>query len=119
MIAKLDRVSCNASFLLASRDSGARFVAADLLNANDLMVGIMALVAQQERETISRRTTEALAAAKARGVQFNPNRSRCIEACETRQCGKRGSHPRRGHSHARESPMHCLYVSTSHHVGRN
>jgi DNA invertase Pin-like site-specific DNA recombinase len=78
-IAKLDRLSRNVAFLLTSRDSGVKFVAADIPDANELTVGIMALVAQQEREAISRRTREALAAAKRRGTRLgNPNGARAL-----------------------------------------
>ena len=74
VIARIDRLSRNAAFLFALRDSGVRFLACDMPGAHDLTVGIMALVAEAEREAISRRTTEALAAARARGVRLcNPN----------------------------------------------
>lgn len=74
VIAKLDRLSRNAAFLLQLQDSGVKFVAADMPDACNLTVGILALVAQQEREAISARTKAALQAVKERGVKLgNPN----------------------------------------------
>jgi DNA invertase Pin-like site-specific DNA recombinase len=61
-----------------------KFAAVDLPEANDLTVGIMALVAQAKREAISKRTREALAVARSRGVrlgaQSKPDRGRCWQA---------------------------------------
>ena len=86
MIAKLDRLSRNAAFLLTLRDSGVRFAAVDLPEANDLTVGIMALVAQQEREAISRRTA---ADAGEAGEKQEPHDvelgARCDEAAGQRE----------------------------------
>lgn len=70
IIAKLDRLSRNAAFIMALRDSGVDFIAADMPEANTLTVGIMALLAQQERELISTRTKAALAELKAKGKKL-------------------------------------------------
>jgi DNA invertase Pin-like site-specific DNA recombinase len=69
VVAKLDRLSRNVAFLATLQDSGVKFIAADMPEANELTVHIMAAVAQAERKAISRRTKEALAAAKARGCK--------------------------------------------------
>jgi len=73
IIAKLDRLSRNAAFLLQLQDSGVDFIACDMPNADKLSVGIIALLAQRERELISERTKAGLAVAKARGARLgNP-----------------------------------------------
>jgi DNA invertase Pin-like site-specific DNA recombinase len=70
LIAKLNRLSRNASFILALRDSGVDFVCCDMSDANILTVCLFAVLAQQERETISKRTKDALAAKIAWGAQL-------------------------------------------------
>jgi DNA invertase Pin-like site-specific DNA recombinase len=74
VIAKLDRLSRNAAFLLQLQDSGVDFIACDMPNADKLSVGILALLAQRERQLISERTKAGLAVAKQRGAALgNPH----------------------------------------------
>jgi len=73
VIAKLDRLSRNLAFLAKLQDAGTKFLAADMPEANETTVQIMAVIAQAERKAISKRTKDALAAAKARGQRLgNP-----------------------------------------------
>lgn len=80
LIAKLDRLARNAAFLLNLRDSGVDFIAVDMPHADKFTVGIMALVAEKERDMISQRTKDGLAAAKRRGIKLgNPRPTMAVK----------------------------------------
>jgi DNA invertase Pin-like site-specific DNA recombinase len=97
-------LSRNIAFVTALQESGASFIAADMPEANELTVHIMAAVAQAERKAISKRTCEALAAARARGTRLgNPNgaaalmraakgNSAAIEVIKTKAAGRAGDY---------------------------
>ena len=74
LVAKLDRLSRNTAFLMNLRDSGAKFQALDIPEANTLTLGILSVLAQHERELISARTKAALAARRARGLPLGTPR---------------------------------------------
>lgn len=70
IIAKLDRLARNVHFVSGLLETGCDFVAADMPQANKVMIQMHAVMSEWERDQISVRTKSALAAAKARGVKL-------------------------------------------------
>ena len=70
-VAKLDRLSRDVHFISGLMAQRVPFIVVALgKNVDPFMLHIYAAIAQQERELISRRTREALAAAQERGVRL-------------------------------------------------
>jgi DNA invertase Pin-like site-specific DNA recombinase len=70
VVAKLDRLARNTHFITSLQQSGVSFRAADMPQANEFMVQIIAAVAEYEARLISERTKAGLASARARGVKL-------------------------------------------------
>jgi len=68
LVAKLDRLSRDAGFLMTLdrqlKATGLKFAVADMPDANETMIGFMAILAQTERRMIAERTKAALAQKK-------------------------------------------------------
>lgn len=70
VVAKLDRLSRNIVFLTTLMESQVKFICADMPDATELTIHILAAMAQHEAKTISARTKAALRAAKDKGVKL-------------------------------------------------
>lgn len=70
VIAKLDRLARNVSFVSALLDSGVKFVCCDMPTANELTIHIYSAIAQDEAKRISTRTKDALAIKKMQGYKL-------------------------------------------------
>jgi DNA invertase Pin-like site-specific DNA recombinase len=92
-IAKLDRLSRNVAFIATPLEKKVDFIAVDNPHATKFNLHILAAVAEFERDAISRRTTEALAAAKARGVKLGnyARIARAKQAATRARAGERAS----------------------------
>lgn len=88
LVAKLDRLSRNAAFLMNLRDAGVKFQALDIPEANTLTLGVLAVLAQHEREIISQRTRAALAARRAKGLPMGTPRDLSAYAARASALGR-------------------------------
>ncbi len=70
VIAKLDRLARNVTFVSSLMDSGIQFVACDMPSANNFTIHIFAAMAEAEALLISHRTKQALQELKNKGKKL-------------------------------------------------
>ena len=96
IVAKLDRLARNVSFLSSLLENDVEIVFCDFPQANKMVLHILAAISQYEAELIATRTKQALAAKKARGSKLgNPehllDKYKKLWQTATRLIGKRQS----------------------------
>ena len=80
LFTKLDRLSREVEFLFTLRNKGVKLRCIELPELNTLTLGIFGSVAQWERELISNRTKNGLAALKARGFKLGSPANLTVDA---------------------------------------
>ena len=99
VIAKLDRMSRDVEFTFKVINTGIDIHFTDMPVVNSMILGVFAAVAQYEREMVSTRTKQALAALKARGdvklgaanEKFQANRANKDKEVLLKQYNKMGN----------------------------
>ncbi|MCJ7995252.1 recombinase family protein [Rhizobium cremeum] len=109
VVAKIDRLARNVHFVSGLMESGVDFVAADMPSVNRLTIHVLAAVAEEEARAISKRTKDALAAAKARGKKLGGTRHRKetgeVVMTLTDDMRKEAAHVRSQKAHRRASDV--------------
>lgn len=80
IIAKLDRLSRNVSFISKLMESEVEFIATDMPQANKFTIHIFSALAEQEAQFISERTQVALQEAKKKGKKLGSPQNLTREA---------------------------------------
>jgi DNA invertase Pin-like site-specific DNA recombinase len=80
VIAKIDRLARNVSFVSSLMDAGVEFIACDMPSANNFTIHIFAALAEAEAKLISSRTSAALQELKQKGVKLGTPSNLSIEA---------------------------------------
>lgn len=91
VIASLDRLATNLAFTTALRDSGIEFAACDNPHVNRSNIEVIASVAETQALAASKRTKDALAEAKAKGVKLGSARPGHWKGREHKRGWKQGA----------------------------
>ncbi len=119
LLAKIDRLTRNIRFLFTLKEqleaAHVDVIAADApdLLQNTLSLAVMGGLAQHERELISKRTKDALAALKARGVRLG--REKGCDTSAARAAASKAVHDRAMAWNA----QHCLTVTALYQAGKS
>ena len=85
LVAKLDRLARCCSVLEAIQSAGVAFRVAEMPEANELTLGLLMVIARNEREMCAARTKAALAEKKAQGVKLGAAESRAKHTEKARE----------------------------------
>lgn len=80
LIARLDRLARNASFVTRLQDEKVKFICADMPDMNETVVGIMAILAQQYSKSVSVATSAAIRARIARGLPWDQGKENLVKS---------------------------------------
>ena len=84
LVAKLDRLARSVGFVSRLIEAGTAFRAADCPHADKTMLQMLSVMSEWERDQIAKRTKDALAQAKARGISLGNPHPETLAPCRAK-----------------------------------